>query len=226
MAAAQQIAIRNKIIGILIRRARTRSGFSQQECAQVLDCSPADFAGYEQGEQGLSLPQLEALAYFLGVPLATLWDDEQGASASPVDEPVPIGRLMALRRKMIAIEFRKCRVSAGLTPAEAAASLELTPATIAHFETGEADIPLAALEIAAAWCGKAVDDFVDRETALLSQAQQEREALARLGEMPADVRDFVLKPTNTLYLRIAMLLSAMKADSLRQIAETLLDITY
>jgi hypothetical protein len=50
--------------------------------------------------------------------------------------------------------------------------------------------------------------------------------LVQLNELPPDVRDFVLSPTNALYLRIAMLLSAMKADSLRQIAETLLDITY
>jgi hypothetical protein len=41
-----------------------------------------------------------------------------------------------------------------------------------------------------------------------------------------EVREFVLKPTNQLYLRIAQLLSTMKADSLREIAETLLDITY
>ena len=47
-----------------------------------------------------------------------------------------------------------------------------------------------------------------------------------LEELPPDVRDFALKPTNALYLRIAMQLSAMKADPLRQIAETLLDITY
>jgi hypothetical protein len=50
--------------------------------------------------------------------------------------------------------------------------------------------------------------------------------VARLEELSPEVREFVLKPTNNLYLRIALLLSAMKADSLRQIAETLLDITY
>ena len=51
------------------------------------------------------------------------------------------------------------------------------------------------------------------------------ESLEPLSELAPDVREFVLKPTNALYLRIAMLLSAMKADSLRQIAEHLLDIT-
>jgi len=226
MAASQQIAIRNKIVGILVKQVRSRSGISQRECAELLDCSSDAFARYEQGEQGLSLPQIEALAYLLGVPPASLWDDEHGAAAPVVEETVPMGQLLALRRKMVAIEFRKCRASAGLTATEAADLLGWAPETIPQFESGKADIPLAALEVAAGWCGKTLDDFVDEETSLLSKGQQEREVLARLAEMPADVRDFVLKPTNALYLRIAMLLSAMKADSLRQIAETLLDITY
>jgi transcriptional regulator with XRE-family HTH domain len=226
MAASQQIAIRNKIVGVLVKQVRTRSGISQGECAELLDCTSAAYAEYEQGEQGLSLPQLEVLAYLLGVPLETLWDDERGPDAPGLQEPLPVAQLMALRRKMVAIEFRRCRASSGLTVAEAAGLLGCTPGAIAEFESGKADIPLAALEIAAGWCGKTLVDFVDQETALLSKGQQEREALARLDEMPPDVRDFVLKPTNALYLRIAMLLSAMKADSLRQIAETLLDITY
>jgi hypothetical protein len=48
----------------------------------------------------------------------------------------------------------------------------------------------------------------------------------RLDELSPDMRDFILNPTNTLYLRIAMLASNLAADQLRQIAETLLDITY
>jgi hypothetical protein len=47
-----------------------------------------------------------------------------------------------------------------------------------------------------------------------------------MEELSPDMRDFILNPTNTLYLRIAMLASALEADQLRLIAETLLDITY
>ena len=67
---------------------------------------------------------------------------------------------------------------------------------------------------------------MDDESLPLSPADRDRKALAYLGEMPPEIREFVLKPSNALYLRIALLLSAMKADSLRQIAETILDITY
>ena len=50
--------------------------------------------------------------------------------------------------------------------------------------------------------------------------------MACLNELSPEVREFILKPTSRPYLRIALLLSAMKADSLREIAETLLDITH
>jgi hypothetical protein len=71
-----------------------------------------------------------------------------------------------------------------------------------------------------------MDEFMDRETIPLGQGEQLQHIMAQLDALPPDVREFVLNPTNALYLRIAMLLSSMKADHLRQIAETLLDITY
>jgi hypothetical protein len=80
--------------------------------------------------------------------------------------------------------------------------------------------------MAAEQCGQSLADLCDDEIVPLGRAELQRQFAARLDELPPDLRDFVLKPTNTLYLRIAMLLSSMKADSLRQIAETLLDITY
>ncbi len=71
----------------------------------------------------------------------------------------------------------------------------------------------------------ALGDFFEDQTGAPNQAEAKRQSVDSLSELPPDVREFVLKPTNALYLRIALLLSSMKADSLRQIAETLLDIT-
>ena len=44
--------------------------------------------------------------------------------------------------------------------------------------------------------------------------------------MPAEIRDFALKPINQSYLELAMKLSKMPAGQLRVIAEGLLEITY
>ncbi len=46
-----------------------------------------------------------------------------------------------------------------------------------------------------------------------------------IDQLPADVREFVLKPANILYVRLAMLLSGLSTDTLRQLGEGFLDIT-
>jgi transcriptional regulator with XRE-family HTH domain len=226
MDAALEISIRNKILGILVKRARLKAGKSQRECADLLGCSPSTVSQYERGRKGLSLPQLEALAFLFDVPAASLLDDNASPAADPAEEPLPMDKIMLLRRKMLAVQFRQCRHSTGLSQRQLAELLGCSAGMISQYERGKRDIPLAELEIVASQCGKNLEDFLDEQSVPLSQAEQERQALARLNELPPDVRDFVLKPTNALYFRVAMLLSALKADSLRQIAETILDITY
>jgi transcriptional regulator with XRE-family HTH domain len=225
MDALQAIAIRNKIIGVLVRRARLRAGKSQKDCAGFLGCSPFVFRQYEQGEKGLSLPELEALAFFFDVPPASLWDDSQPLPEDPAASALPMDQLLLLRRKILAVQFRQCRIAAGLAQREVAELLGCSPSMVSQYERGRRDIPLAELERMVEVCSRSLDEFLD-QTIPLGQGEQERRALARLDELPADVRDFVLNPTNLLYFRIAILLSALRADNLRQIAETLLDITY
>lgn len=224
MEAAQTVAIRNKIIGILVRRARSDARKSQRECAEALGISPGMFSQCEQGRRGFSLPELEALAHLFEVPPASLWDDEL-ASVSET-ERLPLPQMLALRRKMLAIQFRQCREEAELSRREMAQLLGCSTYRVSQYERGKRDIPLAELELVADACEQRLADFVDEEMIPLGQAERRRQTLARLDDLPPDVRDFVLNPTNALYLRIAMLLSTMKADDLRQIAETLLDITY
>jgi hypothetical protein len=44
-------------------------------------------------------------------------------------------------------------------------------------------------------------------------------------DLPQDLQDFVLKPVNRPYLDIAVKLSKMNVDQMRDVAERLLDIT-
>jgi transcriptional regulator with XRE-family HTH domain len=184
------------------------------------------FSQFERGKKGMSLPQLEALAHLFDVPAASLWDEEHEQPEEIAEEPLPIVQMMGLRRRILAVEFRQCRRAAGLTQREMGQLLGCSANTISQYERGKRDIPLAELEVLSEQCGHALAGFLDDRTIPLSRAAQERLALARVNELSPDVRDFVLKPSNALYLRIAMTLSALKTDSLRQIAETLLEITY
>ena len=222
----QAIALRNKIIGILLRRARLNAGKTQLECAEFLGCSPQQISQYERGQKGPSLPEMEALAYYLDVPPASLWDEHYEFPPTTKEQPLPVEEVISLRRRIIAVQFRQCRAASGLTQQEMAQLLQVSPGMVSQYERGLRDIPFAELELVAEQCNQSLDEFLDDETIPLSKAEQDRQALAILRELPLDVQEFVLKPSNALYLRIAMSLSAIKADELRQIAETLLEITY
>lgn len=226
MEASQTIAIRNKIIGILVKRARMKADKSQQECAQLLDCAPSAYRRYEQGKRGFSLPQLESLALLFDVPVASLWDDGYALPERAEAEPLPLDEIMLLRRKMLAVRLRQVRQSAGLSMREMGKALDCSPYMVSQYEQGAREIPLAELEMAAQQCGQTMADFLDVEEIPLSPAEQRQRMLERLDELSPDMRDFILNPTNTLYLRIAMLASSLSVDQLRKIAETLLDITY
>lgn len=226
MEAPQAADIRNKIIGILVKRARQNAGKTQRECAEILGCSPSTFGQFERGRKGLALPEIEALACFLEVPLQVLLDGDHAPAQEQEEEALPLSQFMQIRQKILAVHFRQCREAAGFTQREMAEVLGTSAYMISQYESGNRHIPLAELEMAADQCGRTLDDFVDEESLPLGRAERERRMIACLNELSPDVREFVLKPTNSLYLRIALLLSAMKADSLRQIAETLLDITY
>jgi transcriptional regulator with XRE-family HTH domain len=226
MEAAQAVAIRNRIVGILVKRARQTAGKSQRECADLLGCSPATFNRYEQGQRGLSLPQLEALAYLFDVPLASLWDDGFTVPEKSLNGMLPLEQLTLLRRKMLAVQLRQCRQSAGLSQQDLAELLGCSARTISQYERGRRDIPVAELEVVAERCHKNLYDFLDEQAMPLSPAERDRRTLAQLNELAPEVREFVLNPSNALYVRIAMQLSGLKADSLRRIAEIMLDITY
>jgi transcriptional regulator with XRE-family HTH domain len=169
---------------------------------------------------------LEALAHFLNLPPASLWDDSVAQDVRAPEEALPLAQMLLLRRKILAVEFRQLRLAAGLSQQAMGKLLNRSAYMISQYERAQQDIPMAELEIAAHQCGRSLAEFLDDQTIPLAQAVQDRQTLSRLNELPDDVRDFVLNPTNALYLRIAMLLSTLKADNLRQIAELILEITY
>ena len=73
MATKSQIAIRSKTLGLLIRDARTTARRSVTECAQAVGVKPGLFRAYEEGRKAPSLPELEALVYFLDLPIDHFW---------------------------------------------------------------------------------------------------------------------------------------------------------
>jgi transcriptional regulator with XRE-family HTH domain len=224
MYTREAMAIRSKIIGVLLRNARIRAGKSRKDCAAALGCSPDTISRFEYGRKDITLPQLEVLAYFLGLPITYFWDKDAIPEKEEMDRSAD--EIMTIRRKIIGVLLRQVRLDAGKSQKQCAEALSCSAGRISQYERGQRDIPLPELEALADFLDVPITYFLDEQTTPLSREAPKGRGVETLAELPPDVRDFVSNPTNVLYIQIAMKLSTLSVDVLRQIAETLLDITF
>jgi transcriptional regulator with XRE-family HTH domain len=225
MLSEEAILTRNKIIGVLLQQARLDARMSIEACAHVLGSDAALIAKAERGEAGLSLPQLESLAYVLGVPLSYFLQTEELPDLTTGAPTIPYQETMVVRDKIIGALLRLARQEAGQELEKVSAVLGYTPQQLEAVELGESQISLVELQILADELGMSFESFTveDLLPPILRSNGSEHEWPDHLSP---ELLDFVLKPINLPYLRIAMNLSEMPADTLRQIASGLLEITY
>jgi transcriptional regulator with XRE-family HTH domain len=72
------LELRNRIIGALLRQARLEANMTQQELAEILNCSPSHISDYEHAEQPIPIAELELLGRHLGLPLEHFLDGQEG----------------------------------------------------------------------------------------------------------------------------------------------------
>jgi transcriptional regulator with XRE-family HTH domain len=222
--SAEEKLIRNKITGVLVRTARLRAQKSVDECAAALSCDPAFIVRAEAGQSSLTFPQLEGLARILDVPLSCLLGEQEIPSSPPLPEPLYLQKRMSLRRKIIGVLLRQARLEGGYTLEEMATRSNCQPDDLARIELGRQPIPLPELQGLAASLGISVDAFIDEGDA--SAPAQPTEPSPDLAHLSPELREFVGQPMNSAYLQIALSLSQMPAEALRQFASGLLEITY
>lgn len=218
------IQLRNRILGILIHQARERARRSRKECATALGTSTGRFAAYEEGEKPISLPELELLARYLECPLRDFRKNEVPTQDAIAHLPDPT-LFLPLGHRLVGARLRQARLERDLQQQDLADLLGCSAAAISAYEYGERPMPMAELEVVARALGVTLDFFMDsqNEVGAWHRLQEEFE---RFRELPAEMREFVLRPINRSYLDLAIKLSQMPAGSLRQIAEGLLEITY
>lgn len=219
--AAQQV-VRQKIVGVLIRKARLEAGKSLKETSAVLGCSPDRLSQYEAGEKAPSLPEVEMLARFFSVMLEDLLDETRQQEEPP---PPPV-EVIDLRHKIIGVQLRQARQAAGLTQKQLAETVNCSPGRLSQYERGQRPIPIPELEVLAEVLDLRLSEVVDTDLGPDSPKARVQRNMELLGVMPEDTQDFVLNPVNALYVEMAMKVSTLPVHTLRQIAEGLLDITY
>lgn len=219
----EAIALRNRIIGVLLRDARIKAGRTKGECAAILGVSVSTITAYEEGRKPISLPELEILAFFLDVPVNHFWNHNPQLISE--ESPPPVQDILALRHRIVGALLQKARQEAGKSRKDLAQLLGCPVSRIKAYEYGERPIPLAELEMLARALNHPLDYFLD-QAGPIGEWEEEERALRAFRELPPEIREFVSKPINRSYLEVAMKLAEMPAGALRQIAEGILEITY
>ncbi len=223
---SDELALRRKIIGVLLQGARLRAGKTKKECAEVLGVSASTFTAFEEGRKDIALPQLEVLAYALNVPVSSFFEDKEQDKLVSEEPALPVEQVMALRNRIVGVLLRQARTQANLTQKELASALGVPARRITQYEYGQRPVPIAELLHMTDVLHRPITYFLDEGVGRVGQREQLQSQFERFSELPDDVRAFVSRYTNLPYLRVAIRISGMDADRIRGIAEGLLDITY
>ena len=225
MDTKTQITIRTKKLGVLIRDARLAARRSVQECAEAIRVRKSVFRSFEEGLRAPSLPELEALVFYLDLSMDHFWGREIKSAAVAPHLKVDLPKLLALRQRKIGALLRQERMNASISIRNLAAKTDIAGSRIKAYELGERAIPLPELEILISTLGGRIESLFDR-SGPIGQWMMSEETVHNFLEMPMELREFVAQPVNRPYLELAMKLSSMSRDKLRSVAENLLDITY
>ncbi|HAX69594.1 MAG TPA: hypothetical protein DCY14_08315 [Anaerolineae bacterium] len=219
-----QITIREKKLGLLIRDARVAERRSIKECADAIGVKPGIFRAYEEGRRSPSLPELEALVYFLKLPISQFWGNETMSDAPSPMEADDISRLIALRQRMIGALLRQERTVANMSIRQVAAQTGISQSRLKSYELGERPVSVPELEGILVVLGTRIETFFD-QSGPVGEWMNSQRAMQKFLELPEEIQDFVCQPVNRPYLELAMKLSSMSREKLRSVAEGLLDIT-
>jgi len=218
-----QITIREKKRGLLIRDARMSERRSIKECADAIGVQTGLFRAYEEGRRSPSLPELEALVYYLKLPITQFWGNET-RSDSMLVESLDIVRLITLRQRMIGALLRQERNNVNMSIRHLSTQTGITQARLKAYELGERAIPVPELESILAVMGSRIDVFFD-QNGPIGQWMTSQRAMQKFLELPEEMQNFVCQPVNRPYLELAIKLSDLSREKLRAVAEGLLDIT-
>jgi len=225
MADKKSLALRAKIIGVLMRDARLAANKTPKECAAVIGVNLNVYNAYETGAGAISLPELELLAYYLDIPLSHFWGENVISDDEDRVSNIKTGELLALRNRIIGAQVREARLRRDISQKELAAAVGITPGRLKTYELGEEPVPVPELETLGWILGLNIDTFFETRGPVGEWDSTQR-AFEKFKDLPQEVREFVNNPTNEMYVRVAMRLANMPTEKLRDVAATILDITF
>ncbi|PIE80771.1 MAG: hypothetical protein CSA11_06885 [Chloroflexi bacterium] len=213
---------RAQILGNLIRDARLYAGIRHRDCAKALGITEDEYKQAETGEYQVTLPDLEVLALFLKVPMGYFWGTETLFEGKDVN----YSGMLDLRQKVIGAMIRQSRLKARESTAAFAEILEVDENEIQEYESGSKPISYIQLEKLCQHLNISISHFVDDQHGPLRRHEAEQRLQKIFDDLDVGLQSFLANPSNVSYLETAKTLSEMDVVRLRQVAESLLEITF
>lgn len=220
----QLLKIRSKKLGLMLLDARNKSQKSLKECASAMGVSAARVKSYECGALAPTLPELEAYAYFLDLPISHFLG-EKFLIEEDKDSPTSIDQFIEIRQRVIGTAIRLARTEAKISYKQITDLTSISAAKMKRYESGNYPIPMPELEAIARVLNISIENLMSQG----GKVGNWRKKMLRselFFQMPEDLQEFACKSVNKPFLELAQKLSSLPADKLRAVAEGLLEITY
>lgn len=215
--------IRAKMLGVLIRDARLNAARTEAECARIFNISVETYMSWEFGDASPSLPQLELLAFYLGVPVSHFWS-QNTLKEEYTDTQRAENEYLKLRTRMVGALLRQAREEAQLSIEDLAKDAGIGVEQLSQYETGELAVPMHELNVLANGVNKSMSYFLDA-SGHIGELLAMREEWRHFTELPDDIRQFAANPVNIGFIEIAIMLSQMPTEKLRRVGSSIVDIT-
>lgn len=222
MTDRQEILLRNKVLGALLRQARNQAGKSLKEMAALIGTNPGRLSAYERGLKAITIPELELFSYQLNIPIGDFLHGEQSATSPRADLDPKV--MISLRKRMIGALLKTHRLDANLSIRKLSRETKLPASRISAYERGVRSVPISDLEVLAEKLDHQIEEYIDTEGPIGTQEMQFK-TLEMFSNLQPELREFLSNPVNEPYLRLAKRLSELDVDRLRTVAEGLLEIT-
>lgn len=219
------IQLRTRKMSALIYDARLAAGRSIQDCAKAMGVSREQYLAFEDSQQSPSLPELEALAYFLNIPLEHFWGSRSLSEAAQEKTSSLVQNFLTERNQEIISRLRQAREEAGLSLQDLADRSGIPVDQLEKYEREEEPVSIPHLELLTDGLHMELAGLFD-QSGMVNTWRTQQETLEGFMGLPEELKDFVSRPINRSYLELAHRLSSLSVEKLRLVAEGLLEITY
>ena len=213
---------RAEILGGLIKDAREFAGRTQKDLATILGITPDKYRQIELGKHAVSLPELEAIALYLDIPMGYFW----GSEPLTLRQEVDYESLLGLRHRVIGVLLNQLRLRTKKSLEELSEATEIPVSHLKAYESGQSAIPYLELEILCKELDGSIDMFLDDVSGPLGRHEAQQRFNKQFHRMSSEMQAFLINPVNLSYLDTAKRISEMDVQKLRQVAEDILEITY